>query len=137
MLDSGSDLGFETGEAYGWYLKAAERGHAMAQFALGLRHDSGQGVAQDYDAAHYWYLCAARQGHARAQFNVGLMQLAGQGAHADLVEAALWLQRAGQAGIEAAARYARRAAERMNPDQRAQFESQADLAPAARIGAGS
>ena len=102
----------------------------MAQFALGLRHDSGHGVPQDYAAAHDWYLCAARQGHARAQFNVGLMQLGGQGTHADLVEASLWLARAGQAGIEAAARYVRRAAERMNPAQRALFASQADLARA-------
>jgi TPR repeat protein len=113
----------DAGQAYGWYLKAADRGHAQAQFALGLRHDSGQGVPQDYEAAHFWYLCAARQGHARAQFNLGLMYLSGQGAIADLAEAALWLQRAAQAGIEAAGRYFKRAAERMEPAQRAQFES--------------
>jgi TPR repeat protein len=102
-------------EAFGWYRKAAEQGHALAQFALGLRYDSGHDVARDYEAAHFWYLCAARQGHARAQFNLGVMYASGQGVGRDQVEAWCWLQRAAQAGIAAADGYARRIAARMEP----------------------
>jgi TPR repeat protein len=98
-----------------WYRKAAEQGHALAQFALGLRHDSGHGAERDYEAAHFWYLCAARQGHARAQFNLGVMYAAGQGVPTDLVEAYAWLHRAGAAGIAPAARYLTRVSARMEP----------------------
>jgi TPR repeat protein len=98
-----------------WYRKAAEQGHALAQFALGLRHDSGHGAERDYEAAHFWYLCAARQGHARAQFNLGVMYAAGQGVPSDLVEAYAWLHRAGAAGVLPAAGYQQRVAARMGP----------------------
>jgi tetratricopeptide (TPR) repeat protein len=47
--------------------KAAERGHADAQFNLGLCYDSGQGVSQDYSEAVKWYRKAAEQGDADAQ----------------------------------------------------------------------
>jgi TPR repeat protein len=104
-------------QAYSWYRKAAAQDHARAQFALGLRHDSGQGVPRDYAAAFGWYLRAARQDHARAQFNLGLMYLSGQGAPLDLLEAWLWLTRAERGGIVAARKFQKRAAERMDPVQ--------------------
>ncbi len=43
------------------YRKAAEQGHAEAQYALGARYATGEGVPQDYVQAHKWYnLAAAR-----------------------------------------------------------------------------
>ena len=37
----------------------AEKGHAMAQFTLGLMYFKGQGVPQDYVRAHMWFNLAA------------------------------------------------------------------------------
>jgi TPR repeat protein len=109
-------------EATDWFHKAADQGHALAQFELGLRHDCGKGIERDYEAAHFWYLCAARQGHARAQFNLGVMYSAGQGVHCDLVEAYGWLQRAGGAGVAAASSYLKKIAARMEPQLLAQAQ---------------
>jgi TPR repeat protein len=112
--DSGTVDPRQAGE---WYRKAAEQGHTLAQFALGLRYDSAHGVARDYEAAHFWYLCAARQGHARSQFNLGVMYAAGQGVQSDLVEAYVWLHRAVAAGLAPANAYLQRIAARMEPAQ--------------------
>ena len=49
------------GQAVAWNRKAAEQGEALAQFALGVMYDFGQGVPQDYIEAHKWLnLAAAR-----------------------------------------------------------------------------
>jgi len=67
----------DTTAAY-WYRKAAELGHAAAQFNLGCMCEDGVGVrASDAEAAH-WYRQAAEQGHVKAQFNLGcLLERAG------------------------------------------------------------
>jgi hypothetical protein len=108
---------FDSREAYRWYRKAADQGYARAQFALGLRYDTGQGVARDFGAAYTWYLEAARQGHARAQFNIGLMYASGHGARPDLLQACAWFQQAERGGVGAAAKYIRQATSRMTPAQ--------------------
>jgi len=53
--------------AYYWYEKAAEQGHAHAQFHLGLCYESGRGVEQNDTKAVYWCEKAAGQGDAYAQ----------------------------------------------------------------------
>ncbi|WP_229440344.1 tetratricopeptide repeat protein, partial [Escherichia coli] len=60
-----------------WYQKAAEQGHAEAQFQLGrlyafsdLRNDA---------LAVEWFLCAAKQDHSSAQFKLGWMYQLGMG----------------------------------------------------------
>jgi len=52
-----------------WYTKAAEQGHAGAQYMLGSCYDSGYGVGvpQDVEKAAYWYGKAAAQGDKLAQ----------------------------------------------------------------------
>ena len=45
-----------------WYTKAAEQGHAQAQFNLGVCFLTGQGVEQDLARAVHWYTKAAEQG---------------------------------------------------------------------------
>ena len=51
----------------------AEQGHAIAQIALGIMYDNGEGVPENDRQAVFWYRKAAEQGNARAQFNLGLM----------------------------------------------------------------
>ena len=66
-------------EAVSWFRKAAEQGHAGAQYNLGLKYARGEGVPKDDAEAVSWYRKAAEQGHAGAQFNLGLMYARGEG----------------------------------------------------------
>ena len=50
-----------------WLLKAAEQGHAGAQFHIGLCYYHVIGVAQDDEKAIYWLKKAAAQGHEEAK----------------------------------------------------------------------
>ena len=49
-----------------WHHKAAEQGHAEAQYNLGICYENGKGVEQDYEKAEEWYREAAAQGHEKA-----------------------------------------------------------------------
>jgi tetratricopeptide (TPR) repeat protein len=71
------EVDFKTGEKYfeqdnyaeavKWYRKAAEQGHAEAQYALGYSYQYGHGVAQDDEEAANWYRKATEQGHEAAR----------------------------------------------------------------------
>ena len=58
-------------EAAKWYLKAAEQGHADAQYKLAGCYENGWGVYEDGEAAAERYMKAAAQGHADSQYEVG------------------------------------------------------------------
>ena len=47
-------------EAIRCFQHAAKRGHARAEFNLGVAFAKGQGVPQDYVQAHMWFDRAAR-----------------------------------------------------------------------------
>ena len=71
----------EHDEAVEWYRKAADQGHAGAQFRLGDVYLHGP--LQDYTTAMawYWYHRAAVQGHVDAQFELGDLCRAGVPPH--------------------------------------------------------
>jgi TPR repeat protein len=54
-------------EEAGWLRKAAGRGAADAQFALGILYCNGRGVARDLVEGYRWLLLSARQGHDSAR----------------------------------------------------------------------
>ncbi|KAJ1557885.1 hypothetical protein HK405_014930 [Cladochytrium tenue] len=54
-------------EAYLWARKAADKGLAKAEYAVGYYVEHGVGVRADVDDARRWYLRAAAQGNKRAQ----------------------------------------------------------------------
>ena len=85
-------------EAAVWYRRAAEAGHANAQFNLGYMYNAGEGVPQDYTEALAWYRRAAEAGHARAQVNLGGMYHRGEGVAQDYAEALAWYRRAAEQG---------------------------------------
>jgi TPR repeat protein len=118
-------------QAAAWYRKAAEQGHALAQFELALRYDMGHGLLRDYSEALAWYQKAAGQGHARAQLNVGLMYFSGQGVAADLGQAWLWLSMAERGGAHGAGKYLQAVASRMEPPQLALLRDRIELLPGA------
>ena len=53
-----------------WFRKAANQGHANAQYLLGLEYTSATGVDQDFSKAVFWFRKAANQGHADAKFEL-------------------------------------------------------------------
>lgn len=78
--------------------KAAEQGHAKAQFNLGLKYFTGQGFLQDNKQALVWFSKAAEQGDAEAQYYLGLMYDHGQGVLQDDKQAFAWYQKAAEQG---------------------------------------
>jgi hypothetical protein len=85
-------------QAVQWYRKAAEQGHAGAQYSLGRMYDLGWGVAEDNVQAGEWYRKAAEQGHAGAQYNLGIMYDHGWGVAKDNDQAVQWYRRAAKQG---------------------------------------
>lgn len=71
--------------------KAADQGHADAQFNLGFAYAQGQGLPQDCAEAAKWYRKAADQGYAYRRFNLGVGYAQGQGVPQNYVEAHMWI----------------------------------------------
>ena len=103
--------------AFQEFKKAAEQGHAKAQYNLGLMHDNGRGVLQDYEEAVKWYRLAAEKGIAIAQGNLGLMYHNGRGVLQDSVYAHMWWNIAASEGHEHAKAARDAIAKRMTPSQ--------------------
>ena len=78
--------------------KAAEQGHAEAQYSLGVAYSKGIGVAKDYEQAVYWFLKAAEQGFASAQYNLGFVHAEGRGVAKDYKQAVYWYLKAAEQG---------------------------------------
>lgn len=85
-------------EAVKWYQKAAEQGHALAQFNLGVMYSLGRGVPQDDTKAAHWYEKAAQQDDLDAQVNLGSLYAMGQGVSQNDAEAIKWYCRAATKG---------------------------------------
>ena len=83
MYDIGRGVPEDDAEAVRWYRRAAEQGHAGAQYFLGLMYDYGLGVPLDDAEAVIWYRLAAEQGDASAQNNLGVMYGTGEGVPQD------------------------------------------------------
>ncbi len=79
------------GAALAWR-SLAGRGDPMAQFNMGLLHETGRGVAAEPSAAAAWYERAARQGVAAAQYNLAVLYQAGRGVPEDAGRALYWLE---------------------------------------------
>jgi TPR repeat protein len=81
-----------------WWTKAAEQGHADAQYYLGACYGRGEGVAKDSEKAVYWYTKAAEQGHTEAQYYLGNRYYTGDGIAKDFGKAAYWWTKAAEQG---------------------------------------
>ena len=81
-----------------WYRKAAEQGHANAQFSLGIFYHIGIGVNQNYEQAAYWFRKAAEQGNVFAQARLGFFYERGQGVTQSHEQAIHWYRKAAEQG---------------------------------------
>jgi len=91
----------------------AEEGDAMAQFNMGLLHETGRGGVEDPAAAAAWYVRAALQGATAAQYNLAVLHQSGRGLPQDDIEALYWLEVAARDGEGAAREQAADAAARL------------------------
>ena len=53
-------------KAVAWYTKAAEQGHAQAQYDLGMMYVKGAGLPQDLVKGYAWLKLVARSGEERS-----------------------------------------------------------------------
>ena len=67
------------------------RGHAGAEFMLGVAYYYGRGVARDRRKAAVWFYKSARQGNPGAQLAYGSLHIRGVGVIQNLVKAHTWL----------------------------------------------
>ncbi|MGN7611997.1 protein kinase domain-containing protein [Magnetococcales bacterium HHB-1] len=83
-----------------WLEKAAQQGHAAAQYRLGLAYDVGVGRAKDDKKAFLWYARAAQQDVVLAMYNLGLFWEQGRGlSTTDRKKAMFWFEKAAEAGF--------------------------------------
>lgn len=85
-------------QAEKWLRKAADQGHAKAQYSLATLYRNGVGVAQSDAAAMSWYQKAAGQGLAEAQYGIGVMYEFGAGVPRDFATAVGWFRKAADQG---------------------------------------
>jgi len=81
-------------QALMWFQKAAEQGHSIAQFNLGVMYDQREGVKEDLEQALIWYREAAMRGDADAQYYLAEMYYKGKGVKEDFEQAAKWYLKA-------------------------------------------
>ena len=82
-----------------YFRRAAERGHAEAQYHLGLVHELGHGVARDLAVGIAWERKAAGQGHSGAQYRMGAhCKAGGEGRVFNLSQSVEWYRKAAEQG---------------------------------------
>ena len=79
-------------------VERAGKGHADAQFRMGLIYHEGDIVSKDARQAAGWFRKAADQGHAEAQNQLGQMYDEGDGVARDHGEAVRWFRKAAEQG---------------------------------------
>ncbi|MDR2719532.1 MAG: tetratricopeptide repeat protein [Nitrososphaerota archaeon] len=73
-----------------WYKKAAESGHAKAQWLYGTGFFNGLGVQKDLRQSEYWFRKSAEQGNAGGQYGLAGYYVANK----NYVAAEIWLKKA-------------------------------------------
>jgi len=68
-----------------------EKGHAGAEFMVGVMYFQGRGVVKNPKIAAIWFHKAAIKGHAGAQLAFGSIHIRGVGVYQDLIQAYKWL----------------------------------------------
>lgn len=89
-------------QAYDWFNRAAEHGHARAQMELGVAYMTGKGVGLDYGKAFDWFGRSAAQKCPDAAFYLGKMLHEGLGMKKDEIRAFAWFMIAAQQGMSRA-----------------------------------
>ncbi len=116
-------------EAFGLWMKLAERGNRQGILNVAKMYAEGQGVAQDRAKALEWYLKGAEIGEADSMFQASLMLAEGANGSSDKARADELLVQAAEAGSpEAQVSLARRLADEGKTDEARALLEKADAA---------
>ncbi|MDB5696847.1 MAG: hypothetical protein JWN21_2390 [Sphingomonas bacterium] len=99
MLLDGMELTKDARVGFGWFMRAAAQGHAMALNMVGRCYDLGWGVRIDKARAAECYAAAAIRGLPEAQYNYATLLALGDGVAQDRPAALSWLLRAAANGF--------------------------------------
>ena len=80
------------------YLHAAELGHRIVQYNVGIALKAGKGAMPDSDAAYRWFKLSADQGWDQSLLMIGIMHFSGEGAPKNKALALEYLAAAEAAG---------------------------------------
>lgn len=84
-----------------WYRKAAELGHAPAQYRIGNSYEKGHGVTADQVEAAKWYSKAAAKGNVLAIHNLAVLNALGViTGEPDMTTAVGWFEKAADMGFK-------------------------------------
>ncbi len=86
-------------DAFAYFLKAAQSGHAEAAFYVGRMYFFGHGTEQNYDLAEHWYQLAGRNGSYRAYNNLGYMEDTGRGREKNPLKAIEYYEKSSEMGF--------------------------------------
>lgn len=95
-LEYGYGTEINEGEAFKYYLKAAEDGYIRGMNYTALCYYYGTGVKENYPEAYRWFNDAANQGHITATYFKGKMLLDGEGCSQDITEGIQCVQSAAE-----------------------------------------
>ena len=70
----GGDVVENDAEVVKWCRKAADQGHASAQYNLGLMYVTGSDVPENSIRAYVWWSMAKTQGHTGASNNLEILK---------------------------------------------------------------
>ena len=99
MYEYGRGVRRNDSTAVKWYRKAAEQGHADAQYSLGHMYEFGRGVDKNKSTAVEWYRKAAEQGYADVQYHLGVLYCGGHGVHKSISTGSEWYRKAAEQGF--------------------------------------
>lgn len=124
MYITGSGVTKDDAKAIEWYTKAAEQGHAEAQYYLSIILYGGDSH-KDRVKAIEWCTSAAEQRHVEAQSFLGEMYYALNRAHQDYIKSYTWNSIACANGHDHARKLIESLSEIMTPEQILKAQAQA------------
>ena len=113
-------------EAFEGFTEAAENGHMMAQYYLGVMYATGRTMPRDDVTAYKWFMKAALQGHPVSQGNIGTMKLNARGTEYDLPGSYFWFILAEDGGFEKARKFMWRVTNYMKREEINTMRARAD-----------
>jgi len=81
-------------KAFKYFIKSANKGHAAAQYNLGIMYLKGQSVTKNHELSISYFEKAANQEHIDAQFTLGKLYLDGTIVTKDIKKARLFFKNA-------------------------------------------
>ena len=99
LYSNGQGVEQDQDKAFHLFNQAAQMGHIIAAFSVGIYYDFGEGnVKKNLKKAFEMYMIAAQAGFSRAEFNIGNMLINGHGVAKDLSTGMRWLTTAARRG---------------------------------------